>query len=332
MPDSDQLLATVTPASVGLKPARPQAKGFSRRRCGKGWLFLNTIGGKLSSRETERCKRLAIPPAWKDVWISPSSKSHIQACGTDAAGRRQYIYHPAWHDARQTAKFDTLLEFAECLPRIRNRTHKCLRTAQCEQTFAVCTVIGLLDSGSLRVGSRRYLERAGTVGATTLKPQHIRIVSDHLELDFPAKSGKQRHVEIDDPDLVNAMTDLLEGASTSDDRPLLNVSASQVNDMLMEMTGKRFTAKHFRTWNGSVAASEVLLKSAKTVSVKNVCEAAAAVLGNTPAIAKSAYIHPGILEAIGSEPTDLEPAGPSRLKAAERRCFGFLQGLKPAQG
>ncbi len=316
---------TVTPTSIGLNPARTDRQGYTRRKSGKGFTYLDCQGNRLSDKKTARCRELAIPPAWRNVWIAPSEKAHIQAYGTDDADRRQYIYHPAWQDARQHAKFEGLLSFGDNLPRIRSRVHTCLREADCETELSVCTVIGFLDAGSLRVGSKRYLEKAGTIGATTLMRRHIQITSDHLELDFPAKGGKQRHVELHDPDLIDAVSSLLENASRSANAELIHVSPAQVNRWLVKLTGEHFTAKHFRTWNGSVAASEALYRLRGKATVKAVTEAAADILGNTPAIAKSSYIHPRVLEAINDPPEDWPVDGPTRLRAPERRLYGLLK-------
>ncbi|MAP94310.1 MAG: hypothetical protein CMK07_05105 [Ponticaulis sp.] len=316
-PRSD--LTSVTPTSVGLKPADTEQSGIRRRKRGKGWQFLNSSGTTVPPRVADRCRSLAIPPAWQDVWIATSAKAHIQAFGQDEAGRRQYIYHPDWQHARETAKFDSLLDFARALPRIRKQVRECLTSSECEQSLAICTVVGLLDEGSLRIGSRRYFERAGTVGATTLSREHIKLSSDHLELDFPAKGGKQRHVEIDDSDLIEAVQHFLSD-NPSAAAPLIQVSAGQVNDFLQDVAGHRYTAKHFRTWNGSVAASEAIFRSDGGTSIK----AAADCLGNTPAISRKSYIHPTILDHVSAPPDPFPAGGPTRLRAAERRCFGLI--------
>ena len=316
--------ATVTPDAIGLKEASPTGPGFTRRRCGKGWIYLDAGGERLDGKHRQRCVELAIPPAWKEVWIAPSPRAHIQAIGRDEAGRRQYIYHPIWQESRNMAKFQSLIPFATCLPRIRSAVRKRLQESEDRRELALAAIISLLDEGSLRVGSREHRAKSGAIGATTLLRNHISITSDHLELDYPGKGGQMRHVEVEDEDLVSAMRELMS------DRPKevfnhdeIHLSAASVNDTLKAMTGTRFTAKHFRTWNGSVAASERLYKSPDTASIKAISEACAEELGNTPAISRSSYIHPKIIEATGNPP-DYSAAGPTRLRAAERRCFWLI--------
>lgn len=317
-------LQTVTPQSIGLSKAATTAPGWSRRKCGKGWTFFDASGERLQGKARQRCLELAIPPAWQDVWIAPSSKAHIQVLGTDEAGRRQYIYHPIWLERRNLAKFESLIAFADCLPRIRKRVRTMLQAPQTQHDLAVASVISLLDEGSLRLGSPEHRKRTGAIGATTLMSKHITLCSDHLELDYPGKGGKMRHVEVEDEDLTSAMQTLLA------DRPRnvfrqeeIRVSPDTINSVLKDMTGTRFTAKHFRTWNGSVAASEWLHRHPDQASIKAISEAAADELGNTPAISRSSYIHPRIIES-ASNPPDFECAGPTRLRASERRCYWLI--------
>ncbi|MDF1681898.1 hypothetical protein [Ponticaulis sp.] len=315
---------TLTPTAIGLAEAQTDRSGFTRRRCGRGWTYLDEKGVTLRAEIRRRCEKLAIPPAWQDVWIAPSASAHIQAYGTDEAGRRQYIYHPLWTDARADLKFDQLEEFGLRLPRIRKCVRRILHGSQDEEALALAGIVSLLDLGGLRIGSERYQTSSGTVGATTLSAQHIRIDSDKLELDFPAKGGTQRHVELEDEDLIAAVKQCqksdAEYVFARNGRP---VSAGRVNDFLEDCCGARFTAKTFRTWKGSVAATSALKKTSKP-TIKVVSEAASDALGNTPAIARKSYIHPRIIDAASDGLESILMAGPTRLRADERRCFYLI--------
>ncbi len=313
-----------TPTAIGLAEAQTDGTGFTRRAHGKGWTYQDEQGATLQGKARERCEKLAIPPAWKDVWIAPSQDAHIQAFGTDEAGRRQYIYHPLWTDARADLKFDQLEAFGQRLPRLRNCVRRILAGSQDREVLALAGIVSLLDLGGLRIGSQRYLTTSGAVGATTLSPDHIHIAKDRLELDFPAKGGTQRHVEIEDEDLIAAVEHCqrtnAEFVFAHGDHPL---SAGRVNDFLEDCCGARFTAKTFRTWKGSVAATSAL-KSADRPTIKLLSEAAAEALGNTPTIARNSYIHPNIIDAASEGIDSLELAGPTRLRADERRCFYLI--------
>lgn len=316
----------VSAEMAGLNASDLSAPGWRRIRCGKGWRYLGTHAKPLLGRSRERCRSLIIPPAWTDVWINPDLRGHIQAAGTDAAGRRQYLYHPLWQKAMATAKFEDLPEFARRLPRLRAALRRQLRSPADDREFALAVIVGLLDCAGLRIGHRRHRQRTGAVGATTLQSRHLRKKPDGLLLTFPGKSGQKQTVNVEDPEIAAALIDLTR--MPGPDLFVLEegrITASMVNQFIAELMGAGFTSKDFRTWGGSVAATRALL-AAPPPSIPEVARAAADWLGNTPAVARSAYIHPAILETAARNITPTAKGGPVRLRADERLCYALISG------
>jgi DNA topoisomerase-1 len=319
----------VTPDQIGLQSVDLDRPGHGRRRHGKGFSYHSATGRSLSQKEKARCLALAIPPAWKDVWISPAADTHILAYGTDAKGRRQYVYHPDWRAHCEIAKFRDLPLFAEGLVRLRRRVHKILKHPQSDDELAVAAIIRLMDAGGLRVGSLRFRQSSGTVGATTLKKSHIDQDGDTLRLHFRGKSGKEHRLTIKDDELAEAVDHLrhLPGPDLFDVEHG-HITAREVNAFIGDTYGLPFTAKDFRTWGGSVAAA-TRLRKADGLSVKAVAEAASAWLGNTPAIAQSSYIHPVLLDHARDRRALEEEGGPQRLRKNERICYAAMMGWEP---
>jgi DNA topoisomerase-1 len=257
----------------------------------------------------KRIEALAIPPAWTDVWIAPYANGHIQATGVDAAGRRQYIYHPTWREQKDRIKYDRALSLAESLPAARRQVTMHLREEGFTRNRALASGFRMLDTGSLRVGSERYAEANGSIGLTTLLCAHATVSGDTVQLRFPAKSGQEWDSDITDPDLAKAVrvlkrrgpnARLLAYRDGDDWHPL---SASDINDYVRERTGGDFTAKDFRTLRGTVAAAASLAKqgpsATKTGRQKAIAQAvraASEVLSNTPSIARSSYIDPRVID------------------------------------
>jgi len=311
-------------AAIGLREADTLKPGWRRIRCGKGWRFVGKDGASLGNAQRQRCESLVIPPAWQSVWINPDSKGHIQAYGTDAAGRRQYIYHPEWGEAAGAAKFADMLRFADKLPALRTRLKSTIANSDDEFERAVAVVVRLLDVSGLRIGHRRYRESSGAIGATTLQARHLKFKDGVLELAFPSKSGKFQTKQIDDPDLCAQLHDFC-GRPGEDlfDLEDGRITAADVNAFIRAAMKAPFTAKDFRTWGGSVAAGDAL-RRAPEKRAKAVVEAAAEWLGNTPAVARQSYIHPAILRAAETDAPLVLPEGPVRLRAAERTCYGLI--------
>lgn len=286
------------------------APGITRRRAGDGFRYRTTDGGAVRTSDIDRIRALVIPPAWEDVWICADPRGHIQAVGTDAAGRRQYLYHPDWSAPRDRGKYARALALAAALPKARARVTGALRREEDSRERTLAAAFRLLDSGALRIGSHRYVARGGGRGLTTLQRQDARIDGSVVTLDFPAKSGVQAHIEIDDEDLARVLAPMIGGRPRS---PLLSyprgrgrlaLSAADVNAYVRALTGGSFTAKDFRTLRGTIAAAASLAESGRpaTKTDRKAAEraavrACAAVLGNTPAVARSSYIDPRIWRA-----------------------------------
>lgn len=280
--------------------------GYSRVRRGRGFSFLGKRGKPLKRRSLiDYCRSIVIPPAWQDVWISPVRNAHILSTGLDAAGRKQYVYHPDWTRIRNTRKFDDLPEFARHLPVLREQIECDLRAFRHSRTRVVATAVGLIDRGLIRVGNETYTRLSGTRGATTLEERHVDVSGSEIVLDFRGKSGKRRHLEIDDDALARSIRYCQELPGQrlfqyrDDDGSVARVDSSDVNDYLRAATGKDITAKHFRTWGGSVSACQYLNDHAseppgralERAMVKHV----ARTLGNTVTVARQFYIHPVLL-------------------------------------
>lgn len=280
-----------------------------------------------------RFNALAIPPAWRDVWISPAENGHIQATGTDAAGRRQYIYHPAWVEKRDAVKFDRALALAEHLPAARGQVTRALREGGCTRTRALAAAFRMLDTGYLRIGSERYANANGSHGLSTLLCSHVSVEGDTVTLRFPAKSGQLWESEIVDPDLAAFVT---EAMANGPDAPLLtfaedgqqrSLTAADINAFVRERTGGEFTAKDFRTLRGTVAAAISLATAepaktqrARAHVVAQAMRDAAEVLENTPSIARKSYVDPRIVDRYYAGQT----INPQRLASAERELRELL--------
>lgn len=294
-----------------LRIVSPNDGGWTRRRSGSGFLYLDVGGDRLPDEEVARIKSLVIPPAWQDVWICPRANGHIQACGTDAAGRRQYLYHPVWREKRDEAKFDRILDMARGLPRARLRILADLELEGLPKDKVLAAAVRLIDVGYFRIGSDVYADEHGSYGLTTLERRHVRKRGDVLLFSFVGKSGIEHEIEVDDP-AAGEVVQRLRRRGGGGDRLLayksvgrwLPLGASDVNAYLHDIFGGEVTAKDFRTWHATVIAATSLADNvsrgdSKTARKKVVRQAVVEVseyLGNTPAIAKSSYIDPRVLD------------------------------------
>ncbi|TWT54834.1 Eukaryotic DNA topoisomerase I, catalytic core [Rubripirellula amarantea] len=299
---------------AGLKYVNDFDDGITRRRCGRGFVYRLPSGKTLKSKtHRQRIDSLVIPPAWEDVWICPHSDGHIQAKGIDEAGRPQYIYHDAWHAISTAAKFDRMELFSELLPRIRRRVRRDLREDGLTRERVAATVIRILDKGHIRVGNSRYAKENGSRGATTLTDDHVAVDGFVVSLDFPGKSGQQQKVEFRDRKVAT----VIEQCQELDGQFLFMyetqcgdtavMQSSDINQYLEEICDAKVTAKDFRTWWGSVIASSELAslehempEAERKRAIVAAVKVTADELGNTPAVCRSSYIHPGVLASASS--------------------------------
>lgn len=288
-----------------------RSPGIRRVARGRGFEYRLPDGTRIDDATTiDGYRALAIPPAWTDVWISPHENGHILAMGTDAAGRRQYIYHPAWQERVSNEKFDRMLDLAEIIPIVRRGVTRDLRADDCGRTRVLAGAFRMLDAALLRVGSERYAKQHGSIGLVTLRGAHARVHGEQVvELKFPGKSGQPWESEVADEDLAALITDLKRRGprvlllSWRDERGWHPLRAPDINDDVRARTGGEFTAKDFRTMHGTVIAAESLAvtgpkttASARSKAVLAAVRATAAALGNTPAVARSSYVDPRLFD------------------------------------
>jgi DNA topoisomerase-1 len=313
--------------------------GLSRRRAGKGWTYLDTTGEPLRDDETvERIRALVIPPAWKDVWICPEPRGHIQATGVDAAGRKQYLYHPAWREQRDRAKFDRTLEIAERLPAVRDRLSADLTGRGLTRERVLAAIVSLLDMGMFRVGGEESAGRDEdpTYGLSTLRPDHLRARGGCVLLEFTGKSGIDHAATVGDGEVCAVLRDLKRRRRGEERlfaywdparRRWQEIRAGTINDYLREISGEQMTAKDFRTWHGTVKAAEVLAEAGPQPTaakrrkvVSHAMKEVAGLLGNTPTVARNSYVDPRVVEAYTEdEVIDVEPDDPKEKSEEEVR-------------
>lgn len=319
---------------AGLRYVSTGAPGIARRRAGSGFTYLGPDGRRLTDRaKLAWIRSLAIPPAWTDVWICPSENGHIQATGRDARGRKQYRYHPRWRTHRDEAKYDRLIDFGKALPNMRRRVARDLRRPGLPRERVLAAVVWLLEKTGVRVGNEEYARDNKSFGLTTLRHRHATVGSKRIRFRFRGKGGKSGDVEVSDARLAKVVGRCqdLPGqelfAYVDEAGEILSVESSDVNDYLREISGHDFTAKDFRTWSGTLLAVRVLAGQESVGSAgeakRNIVRAIESVaewLGNTPAVARKAYVDPSVLEAYLDG--DLVPKGTSEaevLKLLRRR-------------
>jgi DNA topoisomerase-1 len=318
--------------------------GMLRRRTGKGFTYLTSTGRRVTNETTlRRIKTLAIPPAWSDVWICPDAAGHLQATGRDAKGRKQYRYHPQYRAHRDSAKFERLYQFGTVLPAIRKQIAHDIGRRGVPREKVVATVIRLLESTLVRIGNEEYARRNGSFGLTTLRDQHAKFTSSTVRLAFKGKHGIASDVTVRDPRLrriVKQCQDLpgqVLFQYIGDDGAPHPISSTDVNEYLREVTGLPVTAKDFRTWMGTLLATSAFAALPAPHSEVNargaivrVCETVSAHLGNTPAVCRSSYVHPNVIDWYrdGSlaERWQATPArGSARLVVEERKLLALLR-------
>ncbi|HET6380809.1 MAG TPA: DNA topoisomerase IB [candidate division Zixibacteria bacterium] len=298
-------------AEAGLRYVTDREAGIRRRRAGRGFTYTDADGRRVTDRTTlARIKRLAIPPAWTDVWICASPNGHLQATGRDARGRKQYRYHPRWRATRDEEKYERMVAFGRALPRIRRRVEEDLRRPGMPRERVLAAVVRLLEKTRVRVGNVEYARDNRSYGLTTLRDRHVEVGGAEIRLRFRGKGGKVHEIELEDRRLAQivARAQALPGqrlfSYEDDDGEVRDVDSGDVNDYLREITGREFTAKDFRTWAGTVLAAWALTEfedvdstAQKKKHIVRAVETVAERLGNTPAVSRSSYVHPSIIEA-----------------------------------
>ncbi len=304
--------------------------GIRRMRRGRGFSYLAPDGTRIAdATERARLAALAVPPAYEDVWICPLPNGHLQATGRDARLRKQYRYHEKWSQVQARNKFDKLVDFGQALPRLRARLGRDLKEEAGAREFALACAVTLIDRAALRIGNPDYTAQNGSYGALTLRNKHIALEDGGLRLRYTAKGGKRVCRLLKDRTLSRALNkiDDLPGAEVltwlDEDGDTHTISSQALNGYIADAAGdEAVTAKTFRTWAGSVAAYEVAERGEATI--KQMAQAAAARLSNTPTVARKSYIHPDIIDLAGHEPVRYD-AAKSGLRASENRLLGYLK-------
>ncbi len=286
--------------------------GLRRVRRGRGFTYLDERGRRVSDPEAlERVRSLAIPPAWDEVWICSDVMGHLQATGIDSAGRKQYLYHPRWRKHRDRRKFERMLEFGRALPSLRRRLVKELDGDEPTRRRVLAGAVRLLDVGVFRIGSEEYADDDGGLGLATLHREHVVVHEDSIEFDYLAKGGARRCQVIVDPvpyPLIRTLRRRRGGGQQllayREGRRWHDVRSDEINEYLKQELGEGFSAKDFRTWNGTVMAAvslatagrDAVSKTARKRAVDSAVRGVAALLGNTPAVARRAYIDPRVID------------------------------------
>ena len=301
-------------AAAGLRYVSETTRGITRRRAGKGFVYLDPEGKPIRDRNVlARIRALVIPPAWNSVWICPSANGHIQAVGRDARGRKQYRYHSRYRKVRDRVKFERMAAFCSALPGIRHRIEADMAKPGLPREKVLATVLRLLEATCIRVGNEEYARENHSYGLTTLRNKHVTISAGEIRFRFRGKSGQKHDVALNDRRLARIIQQCQELPGqelfqyVDDDQETRSVDSADVNDYLKEITGQDFTAKEFRTWSGTVlmaralnemgaAESEADAKRKLVAAVKTV----AAKLGNKPATCRNYYVHPCVIESYTS--------------------------------
>jgi DNA topoisomerase IB len=292
----------------------PNRPGWTRQRRGRGFQYLDEVGRPLATDDIERCRALTIPPAWRDVWICPVANGHLQAVGTDDAGRRQYLYHPAWRARQDKAKFERVLDVAARLPRARRIVAEHLTLPGMPAERALGAAFRLLDLGFFRIGGEAYAEDNGSYGLATIEKQHVHFENGSIVFEYPAKSGQERLVAVADGAVRAAVKDLhrRRGGGPQllayrDGRRWHDITSSDINAFLKTIIGGEVSAKDFRTWHGTVLAAAALAAADSPASqrgrasaVKTAMADVAEYLGNTPRIARASYVDPRVIDLFDS--------------------------------
>jgi DNA topoisomerase-1 len=325
-------------AETKLHHADDSKPGITRKKAGHGWGYYRPDGSRITDRdEIDRLNAIALPPAYRNAWLSPDPRGHILATGIDDRGRKQYRYHPDFRAQQDADKYERCADFGRALPKLRAQVEEDLARRSLSRETVVAAVVRLLDLGHIRIGNETYAKENKSFGATTLRNRHARVTGTRLRLEYMGKSGKKQRLTIEDRRLARIVrrTQDLPGQHLfeyldGEGKPHA-VGSDDVNCYIREATGGDFTAKHFRTWGASLLAFEHILVAAKEgkISLKPMLEEVAAALGNTPAISRKSYVHPALIELCrqgkGEDFCALRlPRATKYMTGAERALIGFL--------
>jgi DNA topoisomerase-1 len=340
MPKKTEEASIQSAKEAGLRYTTDQGQGIRRKKSREGFDYCDPKGRKIRDRDTLiRLKRLAIPPAWQEVWICPHPTGHLQATGRDARGRKQYRYHEDWRSERDSTKYDSMIAFGHALPKIRRRVSRDLNRKGLPREKVLATVTRLLETTLIRVGSDEYARTNHSFGLTTMRNRHVTLRGEQFTFSFRGKSGKNHVIDVKNAKLAKIVRRCrdLPGqelfAYLDEAGRAVDVTSSDVNEYLKEITGSTFTAKDFRTWAGTVLAAQALQEFSefrnKTQARRHMVraiESVAGMLGNTPAICRKSYIHPVILD------TYLDGSLVERLqKILESKLSRTMRRLRPAE-
>jgi DNA topoisomerase I len=300
---------------VRLRRSDVHGPGWRRKRAGRGFAYYDTDGALIRDERLDRLRALAIPPAWQDVWICPWPNGHIQATGVDAAGRRQYRYHDRWRARRDAEKHERVLEIAHQLPDVRDAVVEAIHGEGLTRERVLAAAVRLLDLGAFRVGSEQYAEDNGTYGLATLRKEHVRVRGEQVFFSYTAKGGIDRELELTDRPTADVVRELLRRPDGGEEllgywvedpageRSWHDVTSTEVNAYLKEISDAEITAKDFRTWNATVLMAATLAetptpatKTARKRVLKQAYERVSETLGNTPAVCKASYVDPRVVD------------------------------------
>ncbi|MDP9077562.1 MAG: DNA topoisomerase IB [Bacteroidota bacterium] len=343
----------ITAKAVGLRYVSDSTPGYTRKKAGKGWSYYDAKGELVKDKELiNRFNKLVIPPAYTNVWISPYYNGHLQFTGTDAAGRKQYRYHPDWNKIRNQSKYHRLQTFAEYLPAIRKQVDKDLTRHNLDHDKIVALVVRLMELTSIRVGNESYKKLYGSFGLTTLMNRHVKIEGSTLNFEFKGKKGVHHKVSLQSRKLAKLVKQCREIPGKelfqyyNADGDHCTIGSGDVNTYLKEITGEDFTAKDFRTWAGSVSALYAFKAAGgfDTITeckkkIVSVLDEVAINLGNTRTVCKKYYVHPTVIKSYEDgaifkyikqldEDKDISSA---ELNLAEKALLNILEHEKLAE-
>lgn len=343
----------ITAKAVGLRYVSDSAPGYTRKQAGKGWSYYDADGALVKDKELiKQFNSLVIPPAYTNVWISPFYNSHLQFTGVDAAGRKQYRYHPSWNSIRNQSKYHRLQTFASHLPSIRAQVDKDLARPNLDHDKVVALVVRLMELTSIRVGNESYKKLYGSFGLTTLQDRHVKIEGTRLNFEFKGKKGVMHKIALQSRKLARLVKqcrdipgkELFQYYDKEGKR--CSIGSGDVNNYLKQITGEDFTAKDFRTWAGSVsalyafkAAGEFETVSECKKKIISVLDEVAVNLGNTRTVCKKYYVHPTVIKSYEEgtlfnyikEIDEEQDIKASELNVAEKALLALLEREKLAE-